>query len=84
MQALAITANGTAARLGWWEIVGGIVLPTLFAIAQGLLLQADTAGPWLTWGYTAFGIAALLARSGGSLRRSFTSAMGHERRCERP
>jgi hypothetical protein len=58
---LAAGASGAAARLTWWDIIGGIVLPILATAAQVLLLQGDTVGPWLCWGYSLGGIAALFA-----------------------
>jgi hypothetical protein len=58
---LAAGASGAAARLTWWDIFGGIVLPILAAAAQVSLLQGDTVGPWLCWGYSLGGIVALLA-----------------------
>ena len=57
----APAAQVRAERLRWWEIAGGIVLPLLGAAGQVLLLKEDTVGPWLTWGYALFGIAALVA-----------------------
>jgi hypothetical protein len=42
---LAAGASGVAARLTWWDIIGGIVLPILATAAQVSLLQGDTVGP---------------------------------------
>jgi hypothetical protein len=71
---LATTVSRPPLRLRWWEITGGVVLPILSAAAQLSLLQADTVGPWLCWGYAAFGIAALIASTKLSMKpftRSF-------------
>ncbi len=65
---LAATASRSPPRLTRWEIIGGAALPVLSAAVQLSLLQADTVGPWLCWGYTAFGIAALIASAKLSLK----------------
>ena len=70
---LTLTANEPAARLGWWNITGGIVLPLLCAAAQVVLLREDILGPWLVWGYAVFGIAAVLASARSALSPSARS-----------
>jgi hypothetical protein len=71
---LTTTAGRPPLRLTWWQIAGGGVLPILSAVAQLSLLQADTLGPWLCWGYAAFGVVALMASArslAGPFERSF-------------
>jgi len=69
----AAGASGAAARLSWWDIIGGIVLPILAIAAQVSLLQGDTVGPWLCRGYSLGGIVALFAATKFALNPSHRS-----------
>jgi hypothetical protein len=44
-----------------WDKIAGLALPLVAADAQAWLMQEDIIGPWLIWGYAAFGILALVA-----------------------
>jgi hypothetical protein len=44
-----------------WDRIAGIALPLVAVDAQAWLMREDIIGPWLIWGYAAFGILAVLA-----------------------
>ncbi len=73
-QPQSVSANGSALRLRWWEIIGGIELPLVAAVGQVSLLKEDIVGPWLSWSYAPLGVVALLAATkdwGSPVHRGF-------------
>jgi hypothetical protein len=58
---VAAEPRGSPYALTRWDMIAGIALPLVAADAQAWLMQEDIIGPWLIWGYAAFGILAVMA-----------------------